>query len=84
MVRSHAGYRYSFPFLTPADLICTDDNHVAPLYKHVFSIAAAPTLAFIGVPWRCLRYIQFELQVTARSPDEVLTTSNACCHAESA
>ena len=61
-----AGYRYGYPYLKPADLVCTDDSHVAPLYKHVFAVKAAPTLAFIGLPWKCLRNVQYELQVSCQ------------------
>ena len=74
-----AGYRYSFPFLKPADLVCTDDNHVAPLYKHVFAVAAAPTLAFIGLPWKCLRYVLFELQVSCQDHCCRPVWSGMCC-----
>ena len=62
---ANAGYAYSFPFLKPASLVCTNDNHVSPLYKHVFAVAA-PTLAFIGLPWKALRNVQFELQARPR------------------
>ena len=58
-----AGYSYSFPFLKPASLVQTDENHVAPLYKHVFAVTA-PTLAFIGLAWKSLRNVQFELQAS--------------------
>lgn len=40
------------------------DMHVAPLYRHVWPPAAAPTLAFVGLLWKSLRYIQFEMQVS--------------------
>ena len=36
---------------------------VSPLYKHVFPPAAAPRLAFIGLLYKSLRNVQFELQV---------------------
>lgn len=29
-----------------------DDNRVGPLYQHVFSPAAAPTLSFVGLTWK--------------------------------
>jgi len=59
----HAGYSYRFPFLKPASLVRTDDNRVAPLYKHVFAVTA-PTLAFVGLAWKSLRNVQFELQAS--------------------
>jgi len=42
------------------------DGRVAPLFKHVFPPAAAPSLAFIGLLWKSIRNTQFELQ--ARHP----------------
>ena len=60
----HAGYSYSFPFLKPASLVRTAENHVAPLYKHIFAVTA-PTLAFIGLAWKSLRNVQFELQASS-------------------
>jgi len=67
----HAGYSYSFPFLKPASHVCTDDNHVAPLYKHIFAVTA-PTLAFVGLAWKSLRNVQFELQVSLPSLRAIL------------
>lgn len=29
-----------------------DDNCVGPLYKHVFPPQLAPSLSFIGLPWK--------------------------------
>ena len=37
-------------------------HRVAPLYHHVFPPAYAPTLAFIGLPWKVVPFPQFELQ----------------------
>jgi len=66
------GYRYAYPFLDSSGLeLDTCDNHAAPLYKHVFPPAAAPSLAFVGLLWKSLRYIQFEMQV----PECVITFS---------
>jgi hypothetical protein len=42
------------------------DGRVAPLFKHVFPPAAAPSLALIGLLWKSIRNTQFELQ--ARRP----------------
>ena len=40
-----------------------EDNCVAPLYEHVFP-PAAPTLSFIGLPWKVVPFPMFELQAT--------------------
>lgn len=39
-----------FPFLGDDSTITVDDNHVNPLYKHVFPPEVAPQLSFIGLP----------------------------------
>lgn len=36
--------------------------HVRPLYLHMFPPAYAPNLCFIGLPWRCAKVPQFQLQ----------------------
>ena len=61
------GYDYSFPFLQPggasgSGFVSVQDNRVGPLYQHVFPPAAAPTLSFIGLPWKVVPFPQFELQ----------------------
>jgi len=38
------------------------DNCVSPLYKHVFPPRSAPSLSFIGLPWKVVPFPQFELQ----------------------
>lgn len=45
-------YNYHFPFLKTNGIITVDDNCVDPLYKHVFPPSHAPSLAFIGIPWK--------------------------------
>jgi hypothetical protein len=51
-----AGYQYTFPFLDlPALGLSTADGHVAPLYEHMWPIHQAPTLSFIGLPWKVRR-----------------------------
>ena len=45
-----------------------DDMRVAPLFKHVFPPAAAPSLAFIGLLFKSLRNTQFELQARPSEP----------------
>ena len=41
----------------------TEDMCVSPLYCHIFATPVAPSLAFCGLLWKSLRFIQFELQV---------------------
>lgn len=36
---------------------------MSPLYQHVFPPAVAPTLSFIGLPWKVVPFAQYELQV---------------------
>ncbi|GBF91344.1 hypothetical protein Rsub_03664 [Raphidocelis subcapitata] len=38
------------------------DQHVWPLWQHMFFPPLAPTLAFIGLPWKWCPFSQFELQ----------------------
>ncbi|KAL0047447.1 hypothetical protein WJX82_003623 [Trebouxia sp. C0006] len=56
------GYKYTYPFLHQAGLLTTDNMHVTPLLKAIFLIPTAPTLAFVGLPWKSVRFPQFELQ----------------------
>ncbi|URD84951.1 Flavin-containing monooxygenase [Musa troglodytarum] len=56
------GYNYHFPFLKTNGIITVDDNCVGPLYKHVFPPSHAPSLAFIGIPWKVAPFLMFELQ----------------------
>lgn len=60
------GYQYAFPFLANAAVdnsaISAVDNCVSPLYKHVFPPALAPSLSFIGLPWKVVPFPQFETQ----------------------
>ncbi|CAA7041588.1 unnamed protein product [Microthlaspi erraticum] len=46
------GYKYHFPFLETNGEVTVDDNCVGPLYKHVFPPALAPSLSFVGIPYR--------------------------------
>ena len=58
--------------------VLADDMRVSPLYKHIFPPAVAPSLAFIGILWKSLRFPQFELQVGKPVPDTLcLCTSTA-------
>jgi hypothetical protein len=47
MFTKHAGYKYSFPFLTASCGISVKERRVGPLYKHLLNIRH-PTMAFIG------------------------------------
>lgn len=54
------GYKYRFEFISK-DIVSVEDNHVAPLFEHCVS-ANAPSLSFIGLPWKVVPFPQFELQ----------------------
>ncbi|XP_004298656.1 PREDICTED: flavin-containing monooxygenase FMO GS-OX-like 3-like [Fragaria vesca subsp. vesca] len=56
------GYIYDFPFLETNGTVTVDDNRVAPLYKHVFPPVLAPSLSFVGLPWKVVPFPLFELQ----------------------
>ncbi|PHU14698.1 Flavin-containing monooxygenase FMO GS-OX-like 3, partial [Capsicum chinense] len=46
------GYKYHFPFLETNGIVFVDDNRVGPLYKHIFPPTFAPSLSFVGLPWK--------------------------------
>lgn len=57
------GFEYYFPFLDLHSLgLSTSQQHVAPLYQHVFTPTYGPGLAFIGLPFRAAAFPMFELQ----------------------
>ncbi|KAK9927507.1 hypothetical protein M0R45_024688 [Rubus argutus] len=56
------GYIYDFPFLETNGIVTVDDNRVGPLYKHVFPPVLAPSLSFVGLPWKVVPFPLFELQ----------------------
>lgn len=56
------GYKYYFPFLKTIDSVSVDDNCVGPLYKHIFPPSLAPSLSFIGLPWKVIPFTLCELQ----------------------
>ncbi|KAL3334873.1 hypothetical protein AABB24_031210 [Solanum stoloniferum] len=56
------GYKYHFPFLETNGIVTVDDNCVGPLYKHVFPPAFAPSLSFVGLPWKVIPFFLCELQ----------------------
>ncbi|XP_037426923.1 flavin-containing monooxygenase FMO GS-OX-like 4 isoform X1 [Triticum dicoccoides] len=60
------GYKYNFPFLGDDDggdsVITVDDNRVDPLYKHVFPPRLAPRISFVGLPFKAIPFLVFQLQ----------------------
>ncbi|CAN4097761.1 unnamed protein product [Withania somnifera] len=56
------GYKYYFPFLETNGIVTVDDNRVGPLYKHIFPPAFAPSLSFVGLPWKVIPFFLCELQ----------------------
>ncbi|PIA50149.1 hypothetical protein AQUCO_01300706v1 [Aquilegia coerulea] len=53
------GYMYDFPFLKTSQIVNVDDNRVGPLYKHIFPPQLAPSLSFIGLPWKVNPYLWY-------------------------
>lgn len=85
------GYKYHFPFLkTEDDIIHVDNDHVRPLYKHVFPPQLVPRLAFVGLTFNSrLLFRMLELQskwvalvlsgkISLPSKDEML--ADVCKH----
>ncbi|GLJ13520.1 hypothetical protein SUGI_0214230 [Cryptomeria japonica] len=56
------GYSYHFPFLDTKGVVTINDNCVGPLYEHVFPPLLAPSLSFIGIPWKVVPFPLCELQ----------------------
>lgn len=57
------GYRYSCPFLRGAEaFLSVGPAFVGSLYEHVFPPAVAPTLSFVGLPWKVVPFPLCELQ----------------------
>ncbi|KAH9313939.1 hypothetical protein KI387_022566, partial [Taxus chinensis] len=56
------GYSYHFPFLDTKGIVTVNDNCVGPLYEHVFPPLLAPSLSFIGIPWKIVPFQLCELQ----------------------
>lgn len=57
------GYKYSFPFLA-GETVSVHDNRIHPLYKHVFVPRLAPSLAFIGLPFKVIPFPLVQLQAS--------------------
>ncbi|XP_037471517.1 flavin-containing monooxygenase FMO GS-OX-like 4 [Triticum dicoccoides] len=58
----YTGYKYSFSFFGDDSAITVDDNHVGPLYKHVFPPRLAPSISFVGLPFKGFLFPVFQLQ----------------------
>lgn len=57
------GYKYHFPFAKDIDgMPSVDDNRLCALYKHVFPPKLAPSMSFVGIPWKVVPFPQFQLQ----------------------
>ncbi|GJP38334.1 hypothetical protein CLOM_g22787 [Closterium sp. NIES-68] len=57
------GYIYSFPFLAlPPSLLSVCNNRVGPLFRHILPPALAPSLSFIGLPWKVVPFPLCQLQ----------------------
>ncbi|KAG0606057.1 hypothetical protein M758_9G109900 [Ceratodon purpureus] len=56
------GYFYYFPFLDTQGEVGVDDNCVGPLYQHVFPPSLAPSIGFVGLPWKVVPFQLCELQ----------------------
>eukprot|EP00850_Spirogloea_muscicola_P006626 SM000031S11635 [mRNA] locus=s31:903983:905475:- [translate_table: standard] len=56
------GYLYSLPFLDVHGAVEVADNCVTPVYQHVFPPSFAPTLSFVGLPWKVVPFLLCEMQ----------------------
>lgn len=56
------GYFYHYPFLDTKGEVAVDENCVGPLYEHVFPPSLAPSLSFVGLPWKVVPFQLCELQ----------------------
>jgi thioredoxin reductase len=56
------GYSNHFPFLETEGIVSVNDNCVGPLYEHVFPPVLAPSLSFVGLPWKVVPFPLCELQ----------------------
>ncbi|KAJ7514982.1 hypothetical protein O6H91_23G067300 [Diphasiastrum complanatum] len=46
------GYLYSFPFLDTHGIVTVENSAVGPLFEHVFPPLLAPSLSFVGLPFK--------------------------------
>lgn len=56
------GYAYSLPFLHAQDVVNVDCDYIGPLYQHVFPPLLAPTLSFVGLPFKVIPFPLMQLQ----------------------
>ncbi|KAJ7514976.1 hypothetical protein O6H91_23G067300 [Diphasiastrum complanatum] len=56
------GYLYSFPFLDTHGIVTVENSAVGPLFEHVFPPLLAPSLSFVGLPFKVVPFPLFELQ----------------------
>ncbi|MCO5597719.1 hypothetical protein L7F22_051800 [Adiantum nelumboides] len=56
------GYAFSMPFLETEGVINVDTDYVGPLYQHVFPPQLAPTLSFVGLPFKVIPFPLMQLQ----------------------
>ena len=61
-VDEDAGVSNSNPSSSSLHCVSAEDNAVGPLYEHVFPPSVAPSLSFVGLPWKVVPFPQFELQ----------------------
>ena len=61
----YIGFKYSYPFLDPACKVKVEysGKQVKPLYRHM--IHPNNHLAFIGLPFMCIAFYLFSIQVTS-------------------
>lgn len=53
-----AGYKYRFPFFRVPGIIEPHTTHVRPVYQHLLVPAFAPSLSFIGLPFKVVPFPQ--------------------------
>eukprot|EP00250_Pteridium_aquilinum_P006132 c16108_g1_i2 orf=97-1701(-) len=56
------GYAYSLPFLDTDGIVNVDSDYVGPLYQHVFPPLLAPSLSFVGLPFKVIPFPLMQLQ----------------------
>ncbi|KAH7283957.1 hypothetical protein KP509_34G032600 [Ceratopteris richardii] len=56
------GYAYSMPFLQTEEIVNVNADYVGPLYQHVFPPRLAPTLSFVGLPFKVIPFPLMQLQ----------------------
>ena len=61
-VDEDAGFELEPRLRLPLHCVSAEDNAVGPLYEHVFPPSVAPSLSFVGLPWKVVPFPQFELQ----------------------